>query len=228
MKKYLCILLAAMLLTVSLAQAESLAGSWAMVEKVNGDEDTSDIRGTASDAFDKAMADFTDSKVEMIDVIATQVVAGVNYLYLVAVTPVVPGAQLHVALAEVYADLEGNATLTGLKDIGEELTGLAGGWTDCAETEFEPEEFENFWSALDTLIEENIYVYRFTVLSQQVVAGMNYQLLVTYALIAEGGTEDEPVYTDTGIALATIYVDLSGNAAVTAFEPVELDVDMTE
>ena len=228
MKKFLCMLLAAMLLlTMTAAQAESLLGGWTLVESAMSDEDKTDVREAAYAAFDKAMTGFVGSNVEVVDVLATQVVAGTNYMYLAVVTPVVPDAQSHYALVEVYADLEGNATITGMKDIGEPLTGLAGGWTEV--TEMDPDELEIIWSALDTLNEEDIYPYCFVVMAQQVVAGVNYQLLVNYALPVEAAPAEgqaEPAYTlaDAGLALATVYVDLQGKASLSAFEPLALSV----
>ena len=46
-----------------------------------------------------------------------QVVAGLNRCLLVQVTPVVPNARPHYALAYVYTDLEGNSSLTQVIDL---------------------------------------------------------------------------------------------------------------
>ena len=46
-----------------------------------------------------------------------QVVAGLNRCLLVQVTPVVPNARPHYALAYVYTDLEGNSSLTQVVDL---------------------------------------------------------------------------------------------------------------
>ena len=49
--------------------------------------------------------------------VGEQVVAGLNRCLLVQVTPVVPDAQPHFALAYVYTDLEGNSSLTQVIDL---------------------------------------------------------------------------------------------------------------
>ncbi len=49
--------------------------------------------------------------------LGTQVVAGLNRCLLVQVTPVVPNARPHYALAYIYTDLEGNSSLTQVIDL---------------------------------------------------------------------------------------------------------------
>ena len=49
--------------------------------------------------------------------VGEQVVAGLNRCLLVQVTPVVPDARPHYALAYVYTDLEGNSSLTQVIDL---------------------------------------------------------------------------------------------------------------
>ena len=49
--------------------------------------------------------------------VGEQVVAGLNRCLLVQVTPVVPNAQPHYALAYIYTDLQGNSSLTQIIDL---------------------------------------------------------------------------------------------------------------
>ncbi len=49
--------------------------------------------------------------------VGEQVVAGLNRCLLVQVTPVVPNARPHYALAYIYTDLQGGATLTEVVDL---------------------------------------------------------------------------------------------------------------
>ena len=49
--------------------------------------------------------------------LGTQVVAGTNDCFLARLTPVVPNATPHWALVYVYEDLQGNVTLTNVKDL---------------------------------------------------------------------------------------------------------------
>ena len=49
--------------------------------------------------------------------VGEQVVAGLNRCLLVQVTPVVPNARPHYALAYIYTDLEGNSSLTQVIDL---------------------------------------------------------------------------------------------------------------
>ena len=89
---------------------EGLMGGWAYVE-------------------DPALTDEVEAKLEaalqnqvgasyvIAAYLGEQVVAGLNRCLLVQVTPVVPNARPHYALAYIYTDLEGNSSLTQVIDL---------------------------------------------------------------------------------------------------------------
>ena len=80
-------------------------------------------------AADPAFTDEDEAKLEaalqtqvgasyaIVAYVAEQVVAGLNRCLLVQVTPVVPDARPHYALAYVYTDLQGNSSLTQVVDL---------------------------------------------------------------------------------------------------------------
>ena len=89
---------------------EGLMGGWAYVE-------------------DPALTDEVEAKLEaalqnqvgasyvIAAYLGEQVAAGLNRCLLVQVTPVVPNARPHYALAYIYTDLEGNSSLTQVIDL---------------------------------------------------------------------------------------------------------------
>ena len=80
-------------------------------------------------AEDPALTDEDEAKLEaalqnqvgasyaIVAYVGEQVVAGLNRCLLVQVTPVVPNARPHYALAYIYTDLEGNSSLTQVIDL---------------------------------------------------------------------------------------------------------------
>ena len=84
-----------------------LAGGWYEPETPDIDEE---LAGTLA----KATEGWTGSKVEPVALLSQQVVAGMNYLVLAQVTAVAADAQPDWMLVTVYADLQGNATITDM------------------------------------------------------------------------------------------------------------------
>lgn len=82
------------------------AGGWSMAQDI-----------IAPELFEKAVAELTGARYVAVATLATQTVAGINYLLLCQVTPVVPDAVTHYALVTVYADLSGDARITEVTDI---------------------------------------------------------------------------------------------------------------
>ena len=76
-------------------------------------EITEEIRAN----FDKAMEKLVGVNYVPVALAESQVVAGMNYCILCEISPVVPNPVPHFALVYVYADLEGNAEITSLKDF---------------------------------------------------------------------------------------------------------------
>ncbi len=114
MKKVVSILAAlVLLLTVSAAAAEGmLLGGWEIVESEAGE-----LPEEVQKAFDKALDGLVGALYVPVKLLAQQVVAGMNYCILCQITPVVPDASPTWALVYIYADLEGNATLSNVYEL---------------------------------------------------------------------------------------------------------------
>jgi len=114
MKKVVSILAAlVLLLTVSAAAAEGmLLGGWEIVESEAGE-----LPEEVQEAFDKALDGLVGALYVPVKLLAQQVVAGMNYCILCQITPVVPDASPTWALVYIYADLEGNATLSNVYEL---------------------------------------------------------------------------------------------------------------
>lgn len=114
MKKVVSILAAlVLLLTVSAAAAEGmLLGGWEIVESEAGE-----LPEEVQEAFDKALDGLVGELYVPVKLLAQQVVAGMNYCILCQITPVAPDARPIWALVYIYADLEGNATLSNVYEL---------------------------------------------------------------------------------------------------------------
>ncbi|MCF0136300.1 MAG: hypothetical protein HUJ69_07765, partial [Lachnospiraceae bacterium] len=69
-------------------------------------------------AFEKATCGLLGTNYETIALISTQVVAGTNYTFVARTTPVTPNAQASFKLVTVYDDLEGNAQIIDVEEMG--------------------------------------------------------------------------------------------------------------
>ena len=89
---------------------EGLMGGWAYVEDpAFTDEEEAKLEAALQNQVGASYA--------IVACVAEQVVAGLNRCLLVQVTPVVPNARPHYALAYVYTDLQGNSSLTQVIDL---------------------------------------------------------------------------------------------------------------
>ena len=91
---------------------EGLAGGWFAPDSV-------ELTDEAKAALEKAAGDLLGAEYEPVALLATQVVAGLNYEILCRITPVVPDAESKYAIVHVYEDLEGNAEITDIFEFGE-------------------------------------------------------------------------------------------------------------
>ena len=95
----------------TLAAVETgLMGGWAYAEDpALTDEDEAKLEAALQNQVGASYA--------IVAYVGEQVVAGLNRCLLVQVTPVVPNARPHYALAYIYTDLEGNSSLTQVIDL---------------------------------------------------------------------------------------------------------------
>ena len=114
MKRLVCLVIAMVLmLTVCTASAEMMVGGWELVEAQGAalaDEG-------AQEAFEKATKELVGANYVPVALLGKQLVAGMNYCILCQVTPVVPDAKPAWALVYIYADLEGNATISNVYEV---------------------------------------------------------------------------------------------------------------
>ena len=113
MKKLTAMFLALMMgilgCAACLAEGE-LVGGWTVTEETAVTEE-------AALALEKALTDHVGAKIEPVALLATQVVAGVNYCLLCRVTPVVPDPVAHWTLVWVYAGVNGGAEILAMQDL---------------------------------------------------------------------------------------------------------------
>jgi hypothetical protein len=119
MKKFVALFLSlALFCAVLPAIAETLAGGWEMIPQEEGK-----IPEEAKAALEKAQETLLGASYKPLALLGTQLVAGTNYCILCEISPVVPNPVPHFALVYVYADLEGNATITNIADL--DIAGLS-------------------------------------------------------------------------------------------------------
>lgn len=169
-------------------------------------------------AFDKASEKFTGSELKPVAYIAEQIVSGTNYMILCKAATTTEDPVTSYQMVIVYADLEGNAEFTSVRDFdltayteGEEgeilVEDLTGGWAvpedrtslsipEKAAAAFENASKEFTGSELEPM----------ALLGTQLVSGTNYAFLCADTL-----TTEDPV---TSIQIVTVYEDLEGNAKI--------------
>ena len=89
-----------------------MVGGWYIVPN-----EAEELPEDAQAAFEKATKDLDGAEYTPVALMATQVVAGVNYCILCQITPAVPDAEPAWALVYIYADLQGNAKITNVYEL---------------------------------------------------------------------------------------------------------------
>lgn len=117
MKKLLCTLLALTLLTVSFVPALAEEPMMKLGGWISNTENPAEIPQEVLDAFNKAIEGLEGCTYEPIALLASQVVAGMNYCLLCRLTVVYPDAQPAYALVYVYQNIEGACELARVEDI---------------------------------------------------------------------------------------------------------------
>ena len=200
---------------------EAVSGGWEMASN-----DAAALPEEVQKAFDSATEKLDGNDLKPVAYVASQVVAGMNYMILCESTPVTADPQPKYQMAVIYADLEGNAELTSIVDFdyvsytdGDDQTQqeiLAGGW-NAAEDAVGSEIPEEVLAAYDKAAETVDWVWDkvepLAYLGSQIVAGTNY------ALICKGESSDEKA---ASIMVLTVYEDLEGKAEVTNIYSLDL------
>lgn len=222
-KKLLLILLLCICLFISGCKKEEenkrpMVGGWELITNNIPQMTTPEIENI----FMQAIVKYDDLELEMVGLLAEQVVQGKNYMFLTkAAKRDNPTPSFKIAI--IYNDLDGNSTVTKVTDfdilkyvdnsIPNTSEELMGGWTVSMPSEptfIEPDVQEKFEQAISKV--QGKEYYPISTIAKQVVSGTNY-LVLCY------GREDNG---KTGIYLLTLYEDLEGNRDIKTESYVDL------
>ena len=198
--------------------AEAVAGGWTLYDGME-----ENISAEDREVLDKALEGYAGLSVRPIAMLGTQVVAGLNYMFLCETAPVVPNAEKSLSVVIVYRDLEGKASITGVTDFdlgayaGQNVSvsaeQLAGGWTvnaDIPVKELAGDAGKAFAKAFERI--SAIKYEAVELLGSQVVAGANYAVLCKDLL--SGSTPK--------LCVLTVYAALDGSAEVLSTADIDL------
>ena len=211
MKKIiLIILIGCLFLTGCNKKGEEMVGSW----EDNLNSKQSYINEDALKSYKQATKDYKDKNLEVVALLAEQVVAGTNYMFLCKSD--------NYKIVIIYKNLDGKSTITSVNDfdytqyVNEEITNkneiLVGGWN--TEVPKEGIKLENkvqkaFEKATERI--KDITYIPIANLGTQLVAGTNYAILCY-------GTSNG----SNGIYLLTLYKDLNNTDEIVSSAYIDL------
>lgn len=195
-------------------------GGWSLYEN-----EAAALPENVQAAFDKASETYTESELKPVAYIASQVVAGTNYMILCEAAATEENPTISYQMVVVYADLGGMAEISQVNEF--DLTAytegdtfetntqqLSGGWQIAEEgtSVSIPKEVKGvFDQAMESV--DWAELEPMALLGSQVVAGTNYAFLCYSTQ-----QTDEAAH---GIQVVTVYADMDGNADVKSIAPVE-------
>jgi hypothetical protein len=192
------------------APKQAALGGWSLAENNNpvmmSDKDSTRIKNVLKNSD----ADFT-----ALDLVATQVVSGTNYMYLVYGTTA-DNTISGYYFVTVYEDTKGNDTIIGTTPIdvtsiqtGTPLgKGATGGWAVRGSGKPGMLPDENAMASFDAINNGDVMYNPIALLATQVVSGTNYKAL------CRGN--------DNNLYVVTWYKDLQGGASLTSAECVNI------
>ena len=194
--------------------SEAVSGGWELF-----DNKANTLPDDVQKAFDKATKTFTGSELKPVVYVASQVVAGTNYMVLCEAATTTEKPDVSYQMVVIYADLEGNAEITQVKEFdltqytdgdGTEISTekLSGGWEtaeDRSSVVIPQKEKDIFDKAVEEL--DGNELEPMALLGTQLVAGTNYAFFCFSTLQTEE--------TIKGAQVVTVYEDLNGKAEVT-------------
>ncbi len=187
-----------------------LPGGWEMIKG-----DTSfDADPDAMNAFEKARETLDGFEYEPLAVLAKQIVSGTNYCILCRGRFAVENARTEMMLVYVYEDLEGNASLTGIKTLIN-TTNVFGGWS-ANEGEISLDQNEDVRTAFEKAMEglTGASYEPVAYIGSQLVSGMNYMILCRETIVVPDAVSK--------YAMVKVYADLSGNAEILEITSIDL------
>lgn len=191
-----------------------LPGGWEM----NKGDISVDANTDAKNAFEKAVGTLVGFEYEPLAVLAKQIVCGTNYCILCRGRSTVENARTEMMLVYVYEDLDGNASVTGIKTLIN-TANVFGGWS-ANEGDISLDHNEEvravFEKAMEGLTGASYEPVAY--IGSQLVSGKNYMVLCRETVVVPGA---ESTY-----ALVTVYEDLNGNAEI--LEITEIGIGETD
>lgn len=204
----------------------SLEGEKVGAFEINGALKAVELPERAQSAFDKAAADYSESVLTPVALLGTQIVAGTNYSVLCLSAP--ENRPSSLAVATIYEDLSGNASVQGLvpflleeyaaveENAGGTEALLPGGWAvnqDFAEASLPSNVQKTFDLALEGFTGSGFVPV--ALLGSQIVAGTNHAVLCLRT----------PVTADPApqICVLTVTEGLDGSGTILSI----CDVDIT-
>lgn len=162
--------------------------------------------------FKKAFKGFVGSEVTPVAYIASQVVAGTNHMYLCRIRAVVPEAKEYYCFVVLYEDLKGNVSIKEIRNTENEtkINELPGGWFQSSSAKVTKSIKKAVKKALSGLVGVNYKPV--AVLSQQVVAGMNYCVLCESQVVYPGAA--------AGYSLVYFYQGFDGGVELVDIEKI--------
>lgn len=188
------------------------SGAWAMNEGSTLPKDNPE----AMQAFNNAMRDFLGGHYEVMAILGSQVVAGINYAYLCKGKAVIPKAKSAYVIVYVYENLEGKATVMGIKDLLQAAQeGMTGGWQY---NQGKPALKDNLKLSADfkkAMADfEGTYYSPMAYLGSQVTTGTNYALFCSARETTLGAKRK--------FSIVTINSDLNGKATLVDIADVSI------
>lgn len=201
----------------------TLKGGWVITQGDTSIEKHPD----ALAAFEKASAGYVGVKFTPVALLATQIVSGKNYAILCKATPATLDPTTTLKIVIVYEDLNGNATITGVRDVlGTDYPVFAancacsaneapvlGGWNiTIGDTSIDkhPDALAALEKATAGML--GAKYEPIALLGTQIVAGKNYCILCRIT----------PVTLDPKPTMKLVYVyeDTQGNAVITDIKEI--------
>ena len=197
---------------------ETVDGGWALFDKYNVV-----LNEKEKEVFEKATADMLSVSYEPIRIIATQVVNGTNYAYLVAQSKVTANPVKEFYIVKIYEDLDGNVDFKAINKLdpnaaitAEEMQTGAGAWSvadpDNSGIMLDEKAQASFSKAAETYVGVNLQPIQ--LLATQVVAGMNY-----IALCKGQSVTEKPV---NAIYVVEWYANPEGGSEITSVKMLDL------
>lgn len=200
-----------------------MVGAWKLFDKYNvvlNDKET--------EVFFKATTDMVSVSYAPIRVIATQVVNGTNYAYLVTQTKIIANPVEEFYIVKIFEDLDGNVEFKAVNkldplNIVEKETNepLLGGWeimaTDNSGVLLDEKAQATFNEAMMGYTGLNLQPIQ--LLATQLVSGMNYMALCRGETVTENPT--------AGLYVVTWYAPLDGASEITDLKLLNLEYYVT-